>query len=753
MVEHTLQRRLKRAATLVLGVCVLLTICGGFLYAYLQSSRNEMLRSQVAAETDEYKTRILKQLKGNFQMLSSLSELMKDGDTFSDAEIAKRLSAIQSHTNYVNLVYYRQDFSGVISSLDGNTVTDAHISELSYDGQQSVKEALSGQPHISRLFDSVVSNSRVFVLSVPVYNGNRVIGALSASSHIDVFSDIISGDTVLGGGGYLHMIDSDGNFLIRSTKKVVKEDYPNIWKGHYLLDDETEKIRTALKNEKQVYSVLSYEGKNYTFMIEPVGINGWYLFCVNANEGISEGYSSTLLTTQIIFAVIIFLVVALMIYGYRLLRNYNKELVVIAYRDPLTGGENLVRFRQRLRQALEDSQGSVTALTIRQFPFLTEIFGKETSDELLCIIKAIIEKHMKNNEFFCHDTDDKFYLFFLETDKDTVRSRLEEIIKEIENNPIERLKDYQLAVYCGVIFSDSSESPVKSAENMLSKVQFALDTSKGSHSSKIWFFDVELHKREELENYIESHMSNALQTGEFALFLQPKTDLQSGKLSGAEALVRWKTSTGRMIFPDQFIPLFEKNGFCARLDLYMVEIACKTIRSWIDSGKTPVPISVNQTKLLFFDGEYVTKLTSILEKYGVSPKLITLEILEGLALEDVGRLNDIISSLQAEGFKISLDDFGSGYSSLNTLGKLKIDELKLDRGFLLSAAEEKEGRVRLIMEEIVRMANRLGIKTVSEGVETAEDVTFVKTIGCTTGQGYYYSKPISVDEFTQKYIQ
>ena len=220
MVEHTLQRRLKRAATLVLGVCVLLTICGGFLYAYLQSSRNEMLRSQVAAETDEYKTRILKQLKGNFQMLSSLSELMKDGDTFSDAEIAKRLSAIQSHTNYVNLVYYRQDFSGVISSLDGNTVTDAHISELSYDGQQSVKEALSGKPHISRLFDSVVSNSRVFVLSVPVDNGNRVIGALSASSHIDVFSDIISGDTVLGGGGYLHMIDSDGNFLIRSQKRL-----------------------------------------------------------------------------------------------------------------------------------------------------------------------------------------------------------------------------------------------------------------------------------------------------------------------------------------------------------------------------------------------------------------------------------------------------------------------------------------------------------------------------------------------------
>ena len=140
-----------------------------------------------------------------------------------------------------------------------------------------------------------------------------------------------------------------------------------------------------------------------------------------------------------------------------------------------------------------------------------------------------------------------------------------------------------------------------------------------------------------------------------------------------------------MIFPDQFIPLFERNGFCVELDLYMAEQACRQIRAWIDEGKNPVAISVNQSKRLFFEADYVQRLTDLVKKYDVPARLITLEILEGLALENADELNEKIRRLQARGFRVSLDDFGSGYSSLNTLVRLKIDELKLDRGFLLSA--------------------------------------------------------------------
>ena len=183
----------------------------------------------------------------------------------------------------------------------------------------------------------------------------------------------------------------------------------------------------------------------------------------------------------------------------------------------------------------------------------------------------------------------------------------------------------------------------------------------------------------------------------------------------------------------------------------MVEQACRHLRAWMDRGLSPVPISVNQSKLLFFQADYVSRLTQLLETYQVSPTLIILEILEGLALENVEELNAKISQLQAIGFRVSLDDFGSGYSSLNTVGKLQIDEIKLDRAFLLDAADRK-GRVRLIMEETVRMAQRLGISTVAEGVETPEDEQLVRSIGCDVGQGYLYSRPLAAGDFDERYM-
>ena len=237
------------------------------------------------------------------------------------------------------------------------------------------------------------------------------------------------------------------------------------------------------------------------------------------------------------------------------------------------------------------------------------------------------------------------------------------------------------------------------------------------------------------------------------MFLQPKINLKTGKLGGAEALVRWLKKDGDMIYPNQFIPLFESNGFCARLDMYMVEQVCRRIRKWIDEGIEPIPISVNQSKLLFYEEDYVESLCRLIEKYRIPARLITLEILEGLAIGNVEELNNRISSLQEKGFRISMDDFGSGYSSFNTLGKLKIDELKLDRVFLIEITNEKENRQRIIMEQVVDLTKRLKISTVVEGVETRENEVLIQSFGCDYGQGYYYSRPVSADEFEEKFLK
>lgn len=761
MIEEKLQRRLRRAVIVISCIIAALLVFGVCFVAFLRQAETEAVREQIIAEAEEYKSRILKQIDADFQTLATLAAFI-ERDSVSDRELlARRLKKANENNTFLTMTYYDTAGEGILTASGKETVTDASLSDLSPDGRKAVQEALSGNRSVSRLFQSDISDERVFVYSVPVYDGENIIGALAASDHIEIFSDILSGSTVLGGNGYIHMLGSEGNFLVRSAYTIVRSDPETIFDGPYLEKTTEEEVKTALAHQERISGEFSYEGKSYPFLLEPVGINGWYLFCADTGErsesgsasGPSSGSSAPALVAQVTFGAVILLMICMMLYGYRLLRGYNRELLQMAYHDPLTGAENLLRFRQRLTDALHHTGGSVAALSIRQFPFLAELFGTEKTEQLLCRIRETMELHIRKDEFFCRDTEDRFYLFLQETDRSAVRGRLEALLGEMERNAKIGGTDYQLAFYCGVAMSGVCDDPEETAVNLMSHVQFALDSAKGAHSSYIWFFDAELHKKEELENYIEGHMHQALRDGEFRLFLQPKKNLHSGMLDGAEALVRWKTGAGKMIFPDQFIPLFERNGFCVELDLYMAEQACRQIRAWIDEGKNPVAISVNQSKRLFFEADYVQRLTDLVKKYDVPARLITLEILEGLALENADELNEKIRRLQARGFRVSLDDFGSGYSSLNTLVRLKIDELKLDRGFLLSAQGAEQARARLIMKHVAAMAQQLNISVVAEGVETEADEQMIRSIGCDTGQGYLYSRPVSAAEFDEKYMR
>ena len=186
----------------------------------------------------------------------------------------------------------------------------------------------------------------------------------------------------------------------------------------------------------------------------------------------------------------------------------------------------------------------------------------------------------------------------------------------------------------------------------------------------------------------------------------------------------------------------------------MVEKVCRQIREWIDQGKEPLPLSVNQSKLLFYEADYIDNIKALLEKYQIPASMVTLEILEGLAMKNVEELNERIVRLTEMGFKVSMDDFGSGYSSLNTLASLRINELKIDREFLLRLQKPGEDHKRqiTIMNKVVELTKELKIKTVVEGVENEEDEKLVQKMGCDQGQGYYYSRPVSAEEFSEKYI-
>ena len=360
-------------------------------------------------------------------------------------------------------------------------------------------------------------------------------------------------------------------------------------------------------------------------------------------------------------------------------------------------------------------------------------------------MKKVLESGLKENEFFCREAGDLFYVYLNESDKDLVRRRLEGIMERVSTVSLQDGHNYRVLLYCGAVAGGDG--------NMMTHVLFALAKAKEIQRNTVWFYDEELHKKEEQANYIETHMHQALQDGEFKLFLQPKVDLHTGMVGGAEALVRWITGTGQYLFPGDFIPLFEENAFCTKLDMYMVECVCRQIRQWMDEEIRPIPISVNQSKLLFYETDYIPKLCSLVEKYHIPAELINLEILEGLAVNNMDEMNRKIAMLQEKGFRVSMDDFGSGYSSLNTLCNLRINELKLDRGFLMQTTEEENEKLRMIMEHIVQMSKSLHISTVVEGVETKENEKLIQSLGCDYGQGYFYSKPIDAAEFSEKYMK
>jgi hypothetical protein len=400
MIEQRLQRQLRRAMILAFCFIIAFFICGGLFSAYLHRTRNEAIRKQVIAEAEEYKKRILKQLKSDFQILSMLSVFIEE-DYDEDKEfLAQQLDKVNQNNEFLTIVYYDKNGEGIISNLGEEPIVGASLSELSPEGRKGVELALEGSASVSRLFESEISENRVFSYSVPVYRKGEIVGALSASDQIEIFSEILSGDTVLGGAGYIHLIGSEGNFLVQSSKMIVQEDIPSIFDGPYLSETSKGEVREALQQQKRIFNAFDYEGKSYSFLLEPIGINGWYLFCVNTGEGLVASSETSTFIAQITFIAVFLLMICLMLYGYRLLRNYNRVLIRMAYYDSLTGAENMSRFQQRLQEALKNTGGSVVAVNIRQFPFINKIFGKEKANQLLREIKTAAEHYLNKEEFF-----------------------------------------------------------------------------------------------------------------------------------------------------------------------------------------------------------------------------------------------------------------------------------------------------------------------------------------------------------------
>ena len=292
---------------------------------------------------------------------------------------------------------------------------------------------------------------------------------------------------------------------------------------------------------------------------------------------------------------------------------------------------------------------------------------------------------------------------------------------------------------------------VNESERFVSRYLLYAETAEasiasGGYRSQFLVYNELIGARQLKANDIENRMVNALERGEFTVFMQPQVCLADRRLHGAEALIRWQGPDGKMVYPDEFIPLFEQNGFIRELDLFVLDTVCAWIRRRLDEGKKVPPISINQSKALFFHDNYVETVLDIAARHDVPPRLLHVEVTESMAWLDEEAFIRTLEALRRTGIGLSLDDFGKGYSSLAMLHSFGFDTIKLDRAFL-APAQEKQRSVWIIISSLVDMARRLGIEILCEGVETEDQLQKLLASHCKYGQGYLFSPPMNLETF------
>ncbi len=419
--------------------------------------------------------------------------------------------------------------------------------------------------------------------------------------------------------------------------------------------------------------------------------------------------------------------------------------------DPLTGGRNkqkLIEDTKKILKKIPAENFAVALFDINKFKFVNDRLGYEEGDRMLLRLHKTIQDQLDDGELFGRLSDDNFALVIKNAPDNEITVRLNNLFSEFERRNNMFVK-YPVAFSAGVCHLGQCRDSGKDIDlNVaIDRCKIAKRTLKGLHYSSIAFYDGKIRDKALREKDYEAIMPTALIQREFECYLQPKYGLQSRHIEGAEALIRWNSKEFGFVFPNDFIPLSEKNGFVVELDFFILEEVCRAMRRWLDEGKTPVVISVNQSRLHLNYDDYIWRLREIVDKYEIPYEYIELELTESVFTENAEQLLVIMQKLHDIGFKLSLDDFGSGYSSLNMLKDIPVDVVKIDREFFNGTVNSEKGRA--VISTVVDLAKNLNMEVISEGVETLEQVEFLTEINCAMVQGYYFAKPMNIAAFEE----
>ncbi|MBR6238122.1 MAG: EAL domain-containing protein [Lachnospiraceae bacterium] len=406
-------------------------------------------------------------------------------------------------------------------------------------------------------------------------------------------------------------------------------------------------------------------------------------------------------------------------------------------------------FITKLKNAVDDIGDRIIPIVysdIKHFKYFNDTYGYKLGDDLIAEFAELV---CKDNSYItgARVVSDNIVTAGYVSNKiprDDMLKHIRQVNDEIEEYLCKKFKCRRISIATGVYFI-TAESKDINVETAISNANFARKQAKESKDESVIFFDDTMAERINRELDILASIKDALSDKELMPYYQPKVNSITGLIEGAEALVRWRKPDGTFIYPDQFIPAIEKSGQITDVDYYMYEEVFRFIKNRLDNGEPIVPISLNVSRAHLTTLNIIGKIKDLLVKYPIPTEYVEFELTETSCMENPDSARQFIDAMHELGIKVSMDDFGSGYSSLNLLSEIPFDIIKLDRTFLKSKIPESKERI--IISSIVTMSRELGMKSLCEGVETEGQSIFLKNIGCNTQQGFLFSKPIPQTEF------
>lgn len=721
---------------LLVGLVLIMIIGAGHVCSrYVQVDLKNLLDKNVEDVARQNGLMLQNQLEQKQNLMKNMVSIMQQEERSISGKYMELRSLVEN---------YGLKRAGVCDTDGSTTATDGSYADLSQ--RAFFKRGMQGKSSISGVLRDAMSeeHEKVTVMSTPMYNKKKQItGVFGMTYNSEAFNQSLESPS-FDGNGFSCAINEQGQIVVTmgSDKMDLSQNFYEDVVGKDPENEQTIKeLREGIEKGRAISGTFYINGANY-FYATPVSLmNGdvnWYMITFVPHEYFQARQDQVRSDLKMLNR-FIFLIVFFGLFVYILInRRQHRIMHTLAYTDPVTGGANFAGFLERMETVRIRDGSYMVSMEISDFESVNIAAGQEESERLVKEIWDILYFSMQDSEAAGHVRDEEYVAYFGASDADVLLRRLHKISEQVR--ALGRDRDVPgIHPHFGIYRMDAGEEVQESYTKAKLAVSF-IDAVRGrQHAFYSELDHQQLMRRRELEENFDS----ALKNHNFEVWYQPKYSPDGKVLMGSEALIRWRDTDGSLISPGEFIPLFEQNGYIARLDEYVFRSVCERQKEWRDAGYEICPVSINLSRASLYHAGLVEKYISIIKEFGLEPDCVQIEITES-AIHGRKRITDILEEFRSHGIRILMDDFGTGYSSLSTLNLNCFDTLKLDKS-LIDYIGDKKGEI--LLDHVIHMGHELGLHITAEGVENGDQLTYLGRLQCDDIQGFYFARPMPAVNF------